>query len=119
MKTRIIGNWKVEGFYRYEAETDTWEYECEFRTGSVEWRFTPHTLTCMVDDRPDHTVTYTVARGNTLVIDYSGLIPHFNRYIESYRVERRGEELWLLDRRTRISGGYWLAIKLTPVGANQ
>ena len=88
MKEFIQKRWIVEGFYRFDNKTSSWVYEHEYRPGKVAWEFGPHTLTCRVDKRIDHTVPYTVAGGDILVIDFSSLIPHFNRYIETYKVMR-------------------------------
>ncbi len=113
MKNQIEGSWIVEGFYRLMPRTSTWEYQFEFRTGHVVWEFGAHTLTCVIDGTPDHTVPYMLLRDDILVIDYSPLIPHFSRYIESYRLDPRGKELWLLDRNPNIPDTPHLAIKLT------
>ncbi len=93
--------------------TSTWEYQFEFRTGHVVWEFGAHTLTCLIDGSPEHTVPYMLLRDDVLVIDYSPLIPHFSRYVESYRLDPRGGELWLVDRTAQTPDDDRLALKLT------
>lgn len=114
MKKMIKRRWTVEGFYCFCQKTSSWEFEAEYRVGEVVWEFGDYTLTCHVDGTVDHTVPYTIFRGNTLIIDFSSMIPHFNRYIERYKIVIRDGEVWLYDLKTKIRGGFWLAVKLLP-----
>ncbi len=116
MKEFIQKRWLVEGFYRFDNGTSSWVYECEYRSGQVVWEFGPHTLTCSIDGHIDHTLPYVVTRGDVLVIDFSSLAPHphSDRYFETYKTMRRGNGLWLYDRKTQTPQDFWLAIKLIP-----
>ncbi len=90
MKEFIQKRWIVEGYYRFDNKTSSWVFAHEYIPGKTVWEFGRHTLTCSVDECVDHIVPYTVVEGDILVIDFSSLIPHFNRHIESYKVMRRG-----------------------------
>jgi hypothetical protein len=115
MEKIIRKRWTVDGFYRYSRQTSAWEYEHAYREGRVVWEFGDEVLTCLIDGHADHTVPYTISQGDTLLMDYSAFIPHFNRYTERYKIEDRGGELWLYDLTSQIpEGGFWLAIKLLP-----
>jgi hypothetical protein len=114
MKIFIKKRWIVEGFYCYCKQTSLWKFQSKYREGEVVWEFGDHTLACSVDGKTDHTVPYTVVNGDILVIDFSSLIPHFNRYIETYKIMKRGGEVWLYDRKIVAPGKFWLAIKLLP-----
>ncbi len=114
MKEIIERRWVVEGVYGFSTKRSAWEYMNPYRDGKVVWELDDSTLTCYIDGKVDHTVPYMVVGGNTLSIDFSSMIPHFNLYIEMYRIMKRGKNVWLYDLKTQKPGGCWLAIKLLP-----
>ncbi len=119
MKPKIKGIWIVEGFYRFESRTCSWEYECGYGPGEVIWELDGYTITCRIDGSLDHIIPYRIVRRRTLVMDFSILYPspdgpgRGSGLIESCRIEMQGGHLWLLDRKIPIPGVGSYALKLT------
>ncbi len=107
--------WRVEGFYRFSTTTMSWKYLSEYRKGEVVWEFDEdYELTCYIDGRLDHKLPYSFFIHNILLIDFSSMLPHFNRYVEQYLVEDSDGDIWLYDMRHEAYTGVWLAIRLLP-----
>ncbi len=114
LKELIRGRWIVEGYYCFDYLTSSWEYHSEYQKGMVIWEFTKFTLKCTKDGEIFFDVPCAVIHVDILAIDFTKLLPFYNRYIETHRIVLRGDTLWLYDRGTRTHAGtFWLALKLT------
>ncbi len=113
LKELISGRWIMEGYYRYDYRTSSWEYHSEYQKGFVIWEFTKFTLKCIKDGDLLFEVPCTIVREDILLLDFSVLLPFYNRYMESHRIVLRGDTLWLYDCGTRTcAGNFRLALKL-------